>query len=420
MLVLLTGIPGYGKTAHAIDWVFFQETDFVGLDRYVEGISQLDNVKCPHFLLPSMSELRSPDFVPLSSVDADDDEADKYKPWLPSHPEYQEHLNNLRTAKHPLELWYLWVQKGSVVVVDEAQRFYRPRPSGSKVPLHVAMFEYHRHFGCHFLFISQAPRLMDLHLRSLTEKHVHLSKTWKGGVKYEWPGVRDIDSRVDKIDAAKSSYKPPSHVFPLYQSSSLHLKVKHKIPKLVFIVAAAVLLFAVAGSVAVYKIKHDKITDIKPKPIAASGVPSSDVLDSVSGVQVDVHDFSPAAVDRYLEKFKPLVPALPESAHAYDAIRKVSVMPRVVACVSMGEKCRCYSQQGSFLPEIPLSRCSQLSVDGVPFNPYEMASNAMPSESPASIGAKSQQVTPPNFSDSLDDTGQAIGQTAPIVVNPVN
>ncbi len=431
MLALLTGIPGYWKTAHAIDWVFFQESDFSGLERYVEGVSQLDNVKCPHFLMPSLYELRSPDFVPLSTVDAEDEDAQKYKPWLPEHPDYAEHRNVLLTAKHPLELWYLWAQKGSVILVDEAQRFYRPRPSGAKVPLFISMLEYHRHFGIHFLLISQAPRLMDLHVRALVEKHVHLSKTWKGGVKYEKPGVMDIESKADKLEAAKTSYSPPKHVFPLYQSSSLHLKVKHKIPKIVFLVVGAVLLFILAGAGAVWKIKKDKFVDEKKPAIVASGVPATDDLSGASGVAaINPHDFSPAAVDRYLEQFKPVVPALPESAHAYDKIRKVSVMPRIAACVSMGDKCRCYSQQGTYLPEIPATRCVQLSIDGGSFNPYEVVQNVSRSESPSPAPSVSPVRPFAPSADSLqgdtadNSTGQGvplpIGQSRSIVPNPVN
>lgn len=426
MLALLTGIPGYGKTAHAIDWVFFQESDFTGLDRYVEGVSQLDNVKCPHYLMPSLSELRSPDFVPLTTVDAEDEDAQKYKPWLPGHPDYAEHQNVLRTAKHPLELWYLWAQKGSVLLVDEAQRFYRPRPSGAKVPLFVSMLEYHRHFGIHFLLISQAPRLMDLHVRALVEKHVHLTKTWKGGIKYEWPQCRDIDSKADKIEAAKSAYSPPKHVFPLYQSSSLHLKVKHKIPKIVFLVAGAVLFFVLAAAGAVWKIRQDKFKkNEKPSVGAASGVPAVGSLDSASGVAGAPLEFSAAASDRYISQFKPVVPALPESAHAYDQIRKVSVMPRISGCASMGDKCRCYTQQGTYLPEIPLTRCVQLSVDGFGFDPYQGA------EAPKKEATTSTPVQPrvaavsPSVSVPADEQAREsvndrlpIGQTPPDVPNP--
>lgn len=371
MLALLTGIPGYGKTAHAIDWVFFQTSEFTGLDIYVEGVSQLDNVKCPHFLFPSLAELRSPSFIPLTSVDSEDEDAQKYKPWLPDHPDYQEHLNLVRTAKHSIELWYLWAQKGSVIFVDEAQRFFRPRPSGSKVPLFISMLEYHRHFGIHFLLISQAPRLMDLHVRSLTEKHVHLDKKWKGGVKYEWPSVRDIESKADKIEAAKSAYSPPKHVFPFYQSSSLHLKVKHKIPKIVYLVAVCVVLFVLLAVGAVWKIKHDRFVEKKAPDVVA--VPVGDTpIEPASGV-VAAPDFSPSAVSRYVEQFRPVVPSLPESAHAFDAMRKVVVMPMISACASMGERCRCYSQQGTYLPSVSVDRCMDILAQGSAFNPYVMA-----------------------------------------------
>ena len=367
MQALLTGIPGFGKTAHAIDWAFFQESDFSGMDKYVEGITGLDNVKCPHFLFPELREVKSPNFIPLSTVDANDEESEKYKPWLSSHPEYNEFLSARANAKHPIELWYLWAQKNSVIIIDEAQRFYRPRPAGSRVPLHITMLEYHRHFGVHFLFISQAPRLMDLHVRSLTEKHVHLDKTWKGGLKYEWVSCRDIDSKVDKKDAVKTAYSPPKHVFPLYKSSSLHLKVKHKIPMAIYVLAAAIPLFIALVWFAVHKVKADH--QLTKPDNASSGLIS---ISAASGVQAAS---SVAGVDT-LYDFKPAVPGRPETAPAFNRLRQVVTMPVVSACIQSEQHCICYTQQGSRIADMSEDTCRFRVEQGHQFDPYSPPSQA--------------------------------------------
>lgn len=388
MEVLITGVKGFGKTAHALDLVFLQDSEFKGMNVYVEGIAFTDegHNRCPHFDFPLLSDLKKPGFVPLVTVDADGEDAEKYKPWLSSHFEYADFVEARAIAKHPLELWFLWAQKNSVIFVDEAQRFYRPRPSGAKVPLHIRMIEYARHFGIHFVFISQAPRFMDINIRAHIEKHIHLDKTWRGGQKFESIGCMDIESKTDRKDAAKSSYTPPKHVFPLYVSSSLHLKVKHKFPVAVKVFLVSIPLFVGLVWFVVSTIKKNHLE--KPVPVvassgsfpsvagvfgsAASGVPAS--LAAASGVVVS--SLSPGQsgdrVENYLNDLKPLVPGVSESAPIYDSVRHVVVMPRVSACLATVSKCLCYSQQGSLLRDVSEEHCRGFLRDGLPFNPYEV------------------------------------------------
>lgn len=377
MECLITGIKGFGKTAHALDLVFLQDSEFKGMNVYVEGIAFTEegHMQCPHFDFPLLSELKKPGFVPLVTVDADDEDSDKYKPWLPSHFEYPDFVEARATAKHPLELWFLWAQKNSVIFVDEAQRFYRPRPSGAKVPLHIRMIEYARHFGIHFVLISQAPRFMDINLRAHIEKHIHLDKTWRGGQKFESVGCMDIESKADRKDAAKSSYSPPKHIFPLYVSSSLHLKVKHKWPLAVKVFILAVPLFVAVVWFTISTIKKNHLEKPAPVPGAsmfsapASGVPVSGV--PASGVVV-AGQLSGGKIERYIEEFRPLVPGVSESAPAYDQVRRVVVMPRVTSCIGTASRCVCYSQQGSKMKDVPEESCRAFLHDGLPFNPYEV------------------------------------------------
>jgi zona occludens toxin len=385
MLALLSGIPGYGKTAHGIDWVFFQDSEFKDLDRYVEGVSELDIVKCPHFEFPLLADLKKPDYVPLSVVDGDlvdgvwvnGADSEKYMPWLPSHPEYADFVQARALAKHPLELWFLWATPKSVLLIDESQRFYRPRPSGSKVPLHISMLEYHRHFAIHFLAITQAPRLMDLHFRSLVEKHVHLDKNWKGGFKHEWAGAKDIESKADLKSSAKTKYSPPSHVFGLYKSATMHLKVKHKKPVMFYLIIFAFLAFIALLYFGISFIRsHNPSAPKKDLSPLAAGLNSPlgngvNPASSVTGSQT---------MDDYLNQFKAVVPARPESAPAYQPLRVVSSMPRISACLMMANICKCYSQQGSYLPEILPERCEQILKQGDSFNPYLV--DSMPVNSP--------------------------------------
>jgi zona occludens toxin len=54
-------------------------------------------------------------------------------------------------------------------------------------------------------------------------------------------------------------------------------------------------------------------------------------------------------VAEYLSHRKPRLPDFPHTAPAYDDVTKPAVAPYPAACVSMGERCDCYSQQGTYL-----------------------------------------------------------------------
>ena len=238
MITVLTGTPGNGKTAHAIDQLWFEASSmWFELDKYVDGVAEL---KCEHFDFPDIKELKAANYVPTSKVDSED-----YAVWLPEHPQYSEFVQARALAKSSIELWYLWATPNSVIFIDEAQRHFRPRAAGSPVPFHVQLLEYHRHFGIHFLLVTQKERLLHSNVRALSGQHIHLTDGWRGRHRYEWPEVKDSDSKSEKAVSAHTAYKIPKHVFPFYKSSVQHLNVKHKKPLYAYALMAAVILFPI-------------------------------------------------------------------------------------------------------------------------------------------------------------------------------
>lgn len=67
----------------------------------------------------------------------------------------------------------------------------------------------------------------------------------------------------------------------------------------------------------------------------------------------------------------------PESAPAYDGIRQVQAMPMVAGGACMGEKCKCYTGQGSDAG-LSSKECREW-IANPPFNPYLVASSGAPS-----------------------------------------
>lgn len=374
MITIITGTPGNGKTAHALDLLYFQKGNmWDGLDLFVDGISDL---KLPHFEFPLLSELRASSYVPLAQVDSDE-----YKLWDSSHPQYNDFKIALATAKHPFELWFMWATPNSVVFIDEAQRLMRPRPAGSPVPLFIQFLEYHRHFGLHMIFVTQKERLLHSNVRMLTGQHIHLTDGWRGRHKFVWPECKDSDSKVEKASSAHASYKLPVHVFPFYKSTVAVLTTKHKKPLyayaflglLVVLPVCAFLLFKILGEK-----YHAPAAPVSSSLAAASGVPS---IAPASGVVV--YGVAGSAPEDFEAQFKPVVPSRPETAPAYDSLRRVVVMPQIKACIQSATDCRCYSQQGSRLPEVDAAACVLHIEQGRPFNPYAQPVE-MPLQPPAS------------------------------------
>lgn len=386
MITLITGTPGNGKTAHGLDLLFFRDSIWKDLDKYVDGVSQLT---LPHFSFPELSEVKAEGYKPLSVIDSEE-----YAYWLPSHPLYSEFVAARATAKHAFELWYLWAQPNSVIFIDEAQRFFRPRPAGSRVPLYIQLLEYHRHFGIHLVLVTQKERLIDSNVRMLTGQHIHITSGWKGRHLFEWPEVKDTDSKVEKSLAASQKYKLPVHVFQHYKSATAHLKVGHKTPLFFKLAIGSFLLLPL---LAFFAYSHFRSTFID-KPVLPS---TSQPLAPASPVAASSVLVPPASrFDTLVSEFTPVVPARPETAPAYDGLRRVQTMPLISACLMSATSCNCYTQQGSRIHDMSRDACVSYLEQGRHFNPYaqpvlEAAASTLPNQTSsgaASAGSVDQRL----------------------------
>ena len=109
MISLITGLPGMGKTSLMV-YMLLNRKDLQNRPVYVDGIPELQ-VK---------------------------------------HEEVPE--------GESMETWHQWAPDGCILVIDEAQRVFRPRPAGAKVPDYVQALETHRHKGIDIFVLTQHPR----------------------------------------------------------------------------------------------------------------------------------------------------------------------------------------------------------------------------------------------------------------------
>lgn len=340
MLYLYTGVPGAGKTLYAVSNLV-KRKDFKDRPIFVDGIKDLDHDKINYFDIPEGESIQT---------------------------------------------WPKWAPPGAIIVVDECQRIFRPRPSGSKVPDYVAELETHRHRGLDFILITQHPRLIDVHLRGLIEHHTHLGKTNLGlRRKMEWTtgGAKDPESRANIREALISVYRLDKSVYGLYKSAEVHTKIRTKKSKLLMLFPLALCLvgygiWSFTGFWGKFSGQEEQAKTASTTQTAQAQTPPSAVSASepVSNGQypkVETKPEEPKKPHLSEEDYQPRIAERPETAPMYDGMNKaVKVMPYPVACIKAENRCTCYTDQGTKIKDIGKQTCLNYVKDGLPFNPYKV------------------------------------------------
>lgn len=353
MLYLYTGVPGAGKTLYAVSNLV-KRKDFKDRPIFVDGIKDLDHDKINYFDIPEGESIQT---------------------------------------------WPKWAPPGAIIVVDECQRIFRPRPSGSKVPDYVAELETHRHRGLDFILITQHPRLIDVHLRGLIEHHTHLGKTNLGlRRKLEWTtgGAKDPESRANIREALISVYRLDKSVYGLYKSAEVHTKIRTKKSKLLMLFPLALCLvgygvwsftgfwgkFSGEGE----KAKTASTTQTAQAQTQPSAVSASEPVSNGQYPKAETKPEEPKKPHLSEEDYQPRIAERPETAPIYDGMNKaVKAMPWPAACIKAENRCTCYTDQGTKIKDIGKQTCLNYVKDGLPFNPYKVqttqtAENAKPTQ----------------------------------------
>jgi zona occludens toxin len=235
---------------------------------------------------------------------------------------------------------------GTIFLVDECHNDFPLRPPSGTPPDYVRMLAEHRRRGFDFYLVTQHPQNIDSFVRRLIGPpgwHRHLKRSF--GVDMvsvlEWSAVNpNCEKDGSGKNASVSMQAYPKDVYGWYKSASLHTG-KKRIPAKVWVLVACVIAIPVLGWFALSKLPgvgkgKDQPQQVEAKGVAASGGVSSGPVERMT-------------VAEYLTHRKPRLPDFPHTAPAYDEVTKPAVAPYPAACVSMGERCDCYTQQGTYL-----------------------------------------------------------------------
>ena len=323
MIIVITGAPGDGKTCFALS--------------YVPELQRKTSV--------AGAELRA---VYYSGI------ADLRLPWI--------------EMEKPDE-WYE-LPAGSIVVIDECQRLFRPRVQGGAVPRSVAELETHRHKGFDIVLITQNPMLIDVNIRRLVNVHLHVIRVFgtHRAVVHEWGEIKnDPTTTAAKQMSLKRFFEYPKSSFALYKSAEVHTH-KARIPKRMYLLV--VLPFLVIGLLwwAYVRVQSSGLVDTMKKGelavVPGKGISHGEDLRSAQ-VKGDSSEGHVKTKLELLSERVPLLPGFPHTAPVYASITKPKVAPLPAACLYMASKgCRCYTQQATIVGDMPEDVCMQIVAKG--------------------------------------------------------
>ena len=263
--------------------------------------------------------------------------------------------------------WYELPQN-AIIVIDEAQTFFRVRPAGSAVPAYASALETMRHRGHELHCITQNPGLLDTHFRKLCNSHIHYVRGHKGKVIKRWEFERvnmEVEKKNDFSDGQATRVLLDKKYFGVYQSvaegSEHHMKFKP--PRPLFVLIACIIAIGYFG----YGIYERRLAPSNPEtdPVEQA------VTTSPTGQAVTQHsapnNAAPLSSCDYVALRVPRLPDVPSSAPIYDEVTRPVTYPKL-SCMHTADTelikrnhqrfvvgfrdgrlygCRCNTQQGT-------------------------------------------------------------------------
>lgn len=293
-------------------------------------------------------------------------------------PLYFCHIDGLDTAKfNAHELTKEQIQAapldeilptGAVLIVDEAHWTYPVRAAAKTVPPYVQKLSELRHDGFTLILLTQHPSQLDIFVRNLVSKHIHLERKAIGMKQYWWyKCVTSLDNPAALSGTESAQWRPPKAAFQYYKSASKHQKFKKEIPLAVWALIA-ILGVVIWKGISVYGM-YDKHTNPNQDTTEAASAPAASSVDAALSpndtLQSTTHGQSLTS-----QMYIPTLAEKPESKPLYDGIRQVKSYERIAGCVESGKQCTCYSDQATELAEITTAMCKNYIKKGMPFDPF--------------------------------------------------
>lgn len=312
MFTLVTGNPGAGKTMYTV-WELLRAIP----GTFVEGS---DGQRIPRRLLCNITDLT---------------------------------LDHERIDGELLTQWHTWAQAGDVICFDEVQHVARPRTLGSKVPDWIQAVETHRHMGVDLIFITQQPNLMDVNLRRLVNRHLHIRRITPGvSMVYEWD---HCGTPGDYKGCLRSQlWRHKKGAYSLYKSAQAHTKSNVRLPPV-----AAVGVVALVALLGIVPYAYSRVS----ASLSGNGAQNASIPPSPAVTVTEEPSVVPGAVktaDSFLSSRPEEPPTGVTEITPKPPNPSSSVDGEIAGCVSFRGLCECYGASGARLRVEPAACLMQL------------------------------------------------------------
>lgn len=250
---------------------------------------------------------------------------------------------------------------GSICIFDECQNEFPAKIQGELPDYINAIAQHRRRRGFDFWMITPHPSMIHLNVRRLIESpswHRHLKRTAGAAMvselKFNYAEIK-CEQPGSGARGVVSMRAYPKEVYGWYESASLHTG-KVRIPKQVWMLAACAVLVPTLGYLAFTKV-YANVTKQAGPAQAQQGQQTAQQGGAVRHVSA-----KPTAME-YAQERASRIPGFAHTAPVYDEVTKPTDAPYPAACVSMGDKCKCYSQQATLL-QVPPDVCAQIVKNG--------------------------------------------------------
>lgn len=298
----------------------------------------------------------------------------------PGHPSIKAEWVPFDTPEKWFEL-----PANAMIVIDEAQTWFRVRPVGSKVPEYASRLEIMRKDGHELHAITQSPKLIDAHMRELCNRHIHYHRGNGGQVIKRWefqkPELTVNSNQLTFANGEATRITIDKTYFGCYESvkegASHHFRFR--LPRAAWALALAGLFIAGVGFYLYGRLSS--FSDAPEAVQAASAVAPLPVAPSAG--QSAFHP----TVEQYIADRTPRIEGVPSSAPIYDELTKPVAFPKPSCYATKSEEildrrrkvlkmgnrngrlhgCACLSQQGTRM-DVPFDACMNMVENGA-FDP---------------------------------------------------
>lgn len=154
-----------------------------------------------------------------------------------------------KVGTFPLEDPIKWMElpEGALIVIDEAQGWFRPRHSTAKVPPHVEALETHRHHGFDIIFITQHPSFIDAHVRRLVSSHQHCFRAFglRSRAVLNFETCNDDPVPKSALKSVRTERKPfDKNLYSYYKSTAKDTTQVHFPRNIIYMILFGVLAVA--------------------------------------------------------------------------------------------------------------------------------------------------------------------------------